>query len=227
MIFIQSKSEEKIQIDDKTRIDATGTFISPDEAAITLVEIEPEASAGFIDVTSTNYLDWSYSAAGEKVATIRVTTDGSPVTKEISLTVLSVTDDRLFSTDKDIVSHEADIYRFLRPGRASFLDFHRIAQKMILDSLDQKGIYDNQGNRLVAADLFDLEEVKAWSKYLSLSLIFTSVQSEIDDVYASKSQAYADMAIKQSTRAALRLDLNNDSVQDSHADLISTRLVRR
>jgi hypothetical protein len=227
MIFIQVKSEEKVQVDDKTRIDATGTFISPDEAAITLVEIEPEASAGFIDVTSTSYLDWSYATDGVKVATIRVTTDGAATTKTVSITVLSVVDDRLFSTDKDIVSHEADIFRFLRPGRASFLDFHRVAQKMILDGLDQRGVTDNQDNKLTALDLFDLEEVKEWSKYLALSLIFTSIQSEVDDVYAIKSKSYSDMGARQSTRAFLRLDLDNDGVQDTTNNMVSGILARR
>jgi len=39
MIFIRANTEEKVQVDDKTRIDAEQTFLSPDEAAITLVEI--------------------------------------------------------------------------------------------------------------------------------------------------------------------------------------------
>ena len=227
MIFIQSKSEEKVQVDDKTRIDANGTFISPDEAAITLVEIEPEASAGFIDVTSIKYLDWSYATDGAKIATIRVTTDDSPVTKQVSLTALSVANDKLFSNDKDITSHEVDIYRFLRPGRASFLDFHRVAQKMILDDLDQRGLTDNSGNKLVAADIFDLEEIGEWSKYLALYLIFTSVQSEVDDVYSAKAKGYMDMALKNSSRATIRLDTNQDGAVDSRPDLHTTRLVRR
>jgi hypothetical protein len=227
MIFIQSQLEEKVQVDDKTRIDATKTFISPDEAAITLFEIEPEASAGFVDVTSTKYLDWAYSSAGEKTATVRVTTDGSPITKEITISVVSAADDKLFSTDKDIISHEVDIYRFLRPGRSTFLDFHRIAQKMILDDLDQRGLTDNQGNRLVKADIYDIEEVKEWSKYLALALIFKSVQSDVDDVYSIKSKGYMDMADRQKTRATLRLDLNADGNVDTRPDFMSSRMVRR
>jgi hypothetical protein len=227
MIFIQSQLEEKVQVDDKTRIDATKTFISPDEAAITLFEIEPEASAGFVDVTSDKYLDWSYSTAGDKTATIRVTTDGSPVTKEVTISVLSASDDKLFSNDKDIISHEVDIYRFLRPGRSTFLDFHRIAQKMILDDLDQRGLTDNQGNRLVKADIYDIEEVKEWSKYLALALIFKSVQSDVDDVYSIKSKGYMDMADRQKTRATLRLDLNADGNVDTRPDFMSSRMVRR
>lgn len=227
MVFIQAKNEEKAQVDDKTRIDVTQTFISPDEAAITLVEIEPEASAGFIDVTSSSYLDWSYGTDGVKVVTVRVTTDGSPTSKALSLTVVSVADDKLFSNDKDIISHEVDIYRFLRPGRSSFLDFHRVAQKMILDDLDQRGLTDHQGNKLTASDIFDLEEVNEWSKYLTLYLIFTSVQSEVDDVYSLKAISYMDMAKKQSTRATIRLDTNQDGIQDASPNLVSGIMARR
>lgn len=226
-IFIQTTSEDKVQVDDKTRIDATKTFISPDEAAITLVEIEPEASAGYVTVTSTKYLDWAYATAGTKTATVRVTTDGSPTTKTVSIVVVSASDDKLFSDDKDIVSHEVDIYRFLRPGRSSFLDFHRVAQKMILDDLDQRGLTDSTGNKLTAADIFDLEEVSEWSKYLTLSLIFKSVQGEVDDIYGIKSKSYMDMADRQRTRATLRLDTNQDGTIDSRPDLMSGRLVRR
>lgn len=227
MIFIQAKAEEKVQVDDMTRIDATRTFLSPDEAAITLVEIEPEASAGYVAVTSDKYLDWAYATAGEKTATVRVTTDGAPTTKEITLTVVSEADDRLFSNDKDIISHEADIYRFLREGRASFLDFHRVAQKMILDDLDQRGLVDSNGNKLTALDIFDLEEVKEWSRYLALSLIFKSVQGEVDDVYSIKAQSYMNMADKQRTRTTVRLDTNQDGSVDSRPDFFSGRLVRR
>lgn len=227
MIFIQPKSEDTVQVGDKTRIDIDETFISPDEAEITLMEIEPEASAGFYNVTSSKVLDWAYQIDGVKTATVRVTTDGSPTTKTITINVVSEANDLLFSNDKDIVSHEVDIFRYLRPGRSSFLDFHRVAQKMILDDLDQRGLTDNQGNKLTAADIYDLEEVSEWSKYLTLNLIFTSVQSELDDVFATKAENYMNMADRQRQRATIRLDLNQDGSVDSRPDLMSGRLVRR
>ena len=226
MIFIPIETEKVVQVDDKTRIDATAIYITPDEAAITLVEIEPEDSSGFITVTD-NKLDWSYATEGEKVVSVRVTTDSTPVTKTALITVLSAEDDKLFSNDKQIISHEVDIYRFLRPGKATFLDFHRLAQKKILDDLDQRGLTDSSGNKLTKSDIFDVEEVSEWSKYIALSLIFKSVQSEIDDVYAEKSKEARVEAEKQATRASIRLDLNDDGTVDSTPDLWSGRLVRR
>lgn len=227
MIFPTLKVESLVQVNDKTRLDGVKSFITTDEAAITLVEIEPESSNGFIDVTSDKFLDWSYSTAGDKTATIRITTDGAPISVIATFTVVSVNDDALFSNDQDIVSHEVDIYRFLRAGRQSFLDFHRIAQGMILDELDQRGLTDTSGNRLTKLDIYDVQEVKEWSRYLSLYLIFKSVQGEIDDVYDQKSKTYWDMAQRQSTRATIRLDLNQDGTVDSKPDLVTGRLVRR
>jgi hypothetical protein len=227
MIFIQCKLEDLIQVGDKTRLDASDSFKSPDEAAIALIEIEPEASAGFIDVTSTKYLDWQYESDGEKVVTVRVTTDGLPQDKTFIITSISEADDRLFSNDKDISKLEVDVFRFLRPGRASFLDMHRESQTIIIDDLNQRGITDREGNRLTKDDLFDVKEVREWSKYQTLSLIYKSVQSEVDDVYASKALMYEEMAKTQQTRAYIRLDFNQDGTVDNKLNLITGDLTRR
>ena len=227
MIFIQVKNEGTIQVGDKTRIDCEATFLSPDEAAITAFTITPESGGDAIDVLSNKRLDWAYLTEGEKTITVSVTTDGVATTKEITVNVLTEAEDRLFSSDQDLTSHEADIYRLLRPGRASFLDFHRLSQKIIMDDLDQRGLTDLQGNRLTKDDLFDIEEVREWSKYQTLANIFKSVQSEIDDVYAEKSKMFQDMADRQKTRATIRLDVDQDGVEDQRPNLVSGIMVRR
>lgn len=227
MIFIQGSLEKTVQVGDKTRLDFVQTFLSPNESDITAITVTPEVGEGAIDVTESKYLDWAYATEGEKTVSISVTTDDVPTVKELTLTVVTEEEDRLFSNDKDIVSQEVDIARFLRPGRSSFLDFHRVAQKMILDDLDQKGITDFQGNKLTKHDIFDTEEIREWSRYLALSLIYKSVQSEVDDVYAEKSLMYENMATRNSKRATIRLDLNQDETVDSSPDLWTGRLVRR
>ena len=227
MIFPIIQVEYKVQVDDMTRIDATRTFITPDEAAITLVEIQPEAGEGFIDVTDEKYLDWSYDSEGTKVATVRVTTDGSPVTKAVNIVVVTTANDALFSNDSDIVTHEPEIYRFLRPGRASFLDFHRKAQERIIDSLRQRNIKNADGTAIAAANINNVEDVKQWSKYLTLSMIFESVQNAVEDLFAVKARDYMNMASKASERATIELDHNGDDVTDYNPDLKVSRLVRR
>jgi hypothetical protein len=227
MIFIQIKTEEKVQVDDMTRIDATSSFISPDESEITLVEIEPELGSGFIDVTSSKYLDWAYESTGEKSVSVRITTDGMPITKTHNLSVVSVSDDRLFSNDSDIISHENDLFRFLREGRVSFLDVHRVAQGLILDYLDQTNVTNIDGSRVEKDDIYEIKEVKEWSKFLTLSLIFESVANEVEDIFSVKARKYRNMAKEVSARASVKIGDSANARPDQNLDLRSARIVRR
>lgn len=227
MIFPVVSTESKVQIDDMTRIDATRSFISADEAAITLVEIEPEASSGYIDVTSSKYLDWAYATAGDKVVSVRITTDGSPTTKTATVTVVTAAADLLFTSDQDIITHEPEVFRFLRPGRASFLDFHRKAQEKILDSLRQRNITNYDGTKITAGNIHDQDDVKQWSKYLTISMIYESVQNEVEDIFAIKARDYMSLAKRASERATLELDKDEDGTADSNLDLKVIRMVRR
>lgn len=229
MIFPNLQLEGTVQTDDKTRLDGTTTFITQDEATITLVEIEPEASAGFIAVTSDKFLDWQYTTDGTKTVTIRVTTDGSPVTASKTLEVLTPANDKLFSSDAELVEHEGDILGYLRPGRASFLDKHRAAQDRILGWLDEHRIHDTSGDRLTKADVVDTAEVNDWSKFLTLQIIFESISNAVDDIFSEKARKYGLLVEQARNRAVLRLDRNNDGTIDDgeHQDNFSYRLVRR
>jgi len=227
MIFGQLKTESIVQVGDKTRLDGTKSFISPDEAAITLIRVEPEAAAGFITVTSTKLLDWVYTTNGDKVVTLEITTDGAPQTFTKTIVCLNETEDRLFSKDEDILPIEDDIYRFLKAGRSSFLDKHRISQDIIVDSLNQRGYVGPLNRLLTKDDLFNIKEVKEWSKYLTLYLIYSSVQAESGDVYQTKADNYKKLADSQSQRAGLKLDTDQDGNLDENIDMQSARLVRR
>ena len=228
MIFPVLELEETVQKDDKTRLDATKTFISPDEAAITLIEIEPEASAGFIDVTSSKYLDWQYSTDGDKAVSVRVTTDGAPVSSSLTLPVINSADDKLFSSDAELLPYEPDLLKYVRDGRNSFLDVHRTAQGRIITWLDEHRIWDTDGNRLTKANITDLEEVNDWSKFMALRLIFEGLSNSTEDIFHIKSLRYRELENKSRNRGALRLDLNNDGNTDQiKSDLRSFGLFRR
>lgn len=233
MIFGNIKTEDILQVNDKTRIDVSGTF-SVAGTVIDSVEVEPEAAAGFIDVTSNNYLDWAYLTDGEKTITLRVTDSlmaQSTFTKTI--TVLSEADDRLFSTDADLVACEDDILNYVRKGRFSFLDKHRVAQGRILDQLDMKRIYLNDGSRITAENIQNLDEVKTWSKYLTLQIIFEGLVNETDDVFTQKAEQYRNMAEETGNRAALTIqqdkdgDGNIETEENNRLDLYSSRIMRR
>lgn len=229
MIFPHLVLESTVQTNDKTRLDGTKSFVSADEAAITLLEIEPEASAGYVDVTSLKYLDWQYSTAGSKTVTIRITTDGSPVTATGTVLVVTPSTDALFSSDAELVEHEGDILNYVRPGRNSFLDKHRAAQDRILGWLDEHRIWDNDDNRLTKAAVVNVSEVNDWSKFLTLQIIFEGLSNAVDDVFKEKSKTYERLAESARNRATFRLDFDGDGTQEANEvlDVRSTRLLRR
>jgi hypothetical protein len=213
-IFPVLETEDIVQEIDKTRLNAVKSFVSKGVTAITLVEIEPEAGYGFIDVTGTSYkdwyLDWSYSGPSRsETISLRVTAGTtSTITKTIQ--VLTAADDYLFSVDQDIMALEPDILKWCPEGKNSYLNIHREAQKKIIDWLDESGVTDTEGNKLTKEAVVDVSEVRSWSRYLTLSLIFRSIYNAVDDVFSDKSKYYETLAKKASDRAILRLDLDGD-----------------
>ena len=231
-IFPNLRSEGTVQVNDRTRLDATGSFGDKSEAAITLVEIEPEASAGYIDVTGTSskdwYLDYEYATDGAKTVSVRVTTDGAPTTQSFTLTVKSVADDKLFSEDSDLLPHEPDIMKWVPKGRNSYLNIHRRAQERIMAFLDEKGYTDTDGNRLVLADIVDIQEVTEWSKFLTLRLIFEGISNAVDDIFMDKAKKYKSMEVEARNRAILRVDVDGSgTIDDSErVRITSSRMYR-
>ncbi len=152
------------QVDDKLRISGVKSFAAKDEAAISEIEIEPETSEGLISVFSSNtknwFLDWEYATEGMKTISIRVTTDGAPITVTKTISILSVADDKLFSIDDDLFVFETEILTFVPAGRNTFIYEHRAAQIQILEDLYRIGITDIFGDKLTKDSVVDVEEVK-------------------------------------------------------------------
>jgi hypothetical protein len=234
-IFCNLQIENVVQVNDKTRLDASKSFISKGEAAISLVEIEAESGAGFVVVSGTGltakdwYLDYEYATAGAKVVSCRITTNGSPSTKTFALTVLSVADDYLFSTDADLTALEHDILNYVPQGRNTFKNIHRKAQKLIMAWLDENGHTGVNGVKLTPQALVDKEEVAYWSAALCMQLIFSSISNDPNDVFFQKSKQYESMAITHRSRLLLRLDVDGDGVvSDGEGKNMSTLdMVRR
>lgn len=203
------ETESKVQVSDKTRLDATKTYIVG--ATISLVEIEPEALAGFNTVTTNKYLDWGYSTSGSKTVTLRVTDSLSNVTTTTAtIEVLTAAEDKLFSTDQDLKLHESDILKYIPPGRSSYLNLHRQAQTIILETLDRRGFTDINGNKYTVDSVTDLTEVKEWSRYETLRLIFDSLWNNENDLYYAKARHYEKLASQAKERQILRLDQDGD-----------------
>ncbi len=220
--------EAIVQVGDKTRIDATKSFVATGQA-ITKVEIKPEGS-DYLDVTATKYLDWVFDTeADAQDVTVRVTTASGDQSLTKQIQIITAEDDMLWSTDADIRGHEPMIMNYLKEGRASFLDQHRLAQTEILRWLDQQGYVDIFTNRYTKAAFVDHEEVADWSKFTCLRLIYSGISNAVDDIFDKKAKEYKGQEVKARDRAVLRIDMDGDGEIDKseRADIKSCVIVRR
>jgi len=232
-IFPNIEVESIVQIGDKIRINADKSFVSKDEAAITLVEIQPEGTEAFIDVTGASfrdyYLDWSYAGASRTATvSVRITTDSVPTTLTQDISLLTDADDALFSVDSDIVPFESDVLKYVDVGRNSFLNKHRAVQGLIVDMLNDQGIVLSDGTRVTKSAILDIEEVNTWSKYWVLGLIFDDLQNSDGDKFQEKANKYFGRANKARDKSFIRLDLNSSGTIDTTEliDLQTLDLVR-
>lgn len=221
MIFPLLETEPIVQIGDKTRISASKTFTS-DEPAITLVQIEPEVGAGFINVSGSPVLaknwvlDWAYATSGTKAITLRVTTNGAPTVFSKTISVVTVAADNLWSNDADLIIHEPDIMKWVKSGRASFLDYHRMAQTRILEWLDNLKLWNQDGYAFTKEDITQavaVEDLKRISTYWVLELIFAGISNKTDDVFFQKQKTYGALRKDlQGERSRIRADFNQDGI---------------
>lgn len=214
-IFGVLESDPIVQIGDKVRLKAERSFVSKDEAAITLIEIEPEAASGFVDVTGNDstdwYLDWAYAGISRTVTvSLRIATDGPPITSTIDVSILTAAEDMLFSSDANLLRYETEIMELLPDGYSSFNFTHRKAQTMILDWLTEEG-YRADGNAKITKELIlDNDEVRKWSEGLALKIIYNDNSNSVDDKYREKSIDYNLVAVDARTRSTFYFDKNAD-----------------
>ena len=237
MIFPKLNLETVLQVEDKTRLNASRSFVS--DGSVTDVLIEPEAGAGFISVFNSDqekwYLDWAYQTDGVKTVTVRVETD-TPSSRDItySITVLSKLDDSLFSGDSDLVGYEPDILNYLPRGKNSYLYAHRKAQEVIIAYLDEQRIWNEDGSRITKDQIAAItndeirDQFKQWSTFQTLLIIFNSIQVSNEDIFEDKKRHYEMLRDSARKRSALRLDRDKDDVIDSSAyDIRTIRMLRR
>ena len=236
-LFPNLTLETVLQVEDKTRLNASLSFASGEN--ITDVLIKPELSDSFISVYNSDnekwFLDWAFITDGSKVVTIRVETD-TPSSRELTydLAILSKEDDSLFSSDSDLIPHEPDILNYLPRGKNSYLYAHRKAQDIIISYLDEQRIWNEDGSRItkeqmsVITDNDIREQFKQWSTYETLLIVFNSIQVSDNDVFEEKKLYYTNLKNGSRSRSALRLDLNKDEVIDKLAyDIRTVRMIRR
>ena len=204
MIFINCKNEEIIQVNDKTRIDVSDSFVSG--TAITDIEIQPSADDDFISVFNSDqdlwYLDWAYSSSGEKVISVRATDGTSTITSTFSITCVSEADDNLYSNDSQIFAIELELKRYLPQGKNSYKYLHRESQSRILNYLDRKRIWNSDGDAYTKDQLNITGELQKWSLYETIYMIYTDLFLTVGDKFAEKVNQYK----------GLKLDTSYDSI---------------
>lgn len=214
MVFINVDLEKVVQVDDKTRIDCTKTFVAKGSPDIQTLTITPSALSSPIDVTGSSsrdwFLDWSYDSDGTQTITVQANDGVTTYTKIVSLPVVTAVDDRLFSSDDQLLEEEPEITKWIVEGRNSFLDVHRRAKELILSYFDTQGYRNLDGSKITDAEIIDISEVSEWSKYLALHLIFKGRSNTTDDIFSTKSKLYEGRMIEKRDRVFLAYDWNKD-----------------
>ena len=239
MIFHKVMLEPVVQIEDMTRIDAGASFVSSDEGVITLIRISPDNGVNWYDVTAVSgsmtkwFLDWAFATSGIKTIKVEITTTLTAATeKDFTIEVKTKAEDCLFSDDMDLIKFEPEILCYLRKGRCSFLDIHRSAQRMILDYLNLQievndCNYEKVPRKLTCNDLFSKDEVKTWSIYQTLTLIFEGLSNQVDDIFQRKADDYRKLKDAAKARAEITVDYNQDGTPDKIEKTRTSRLTRR
>ena len=154
---------------------------------------------------------WEYAI---RAVTCRMNDGTLDQDKTFYLKLYSEYGDRLFCSDSDLQRHENDILQWVEAGRNSHKNVIRRAQKIIMEWIAGQGYLNVYGDPITKWDLIDLDEVRQWSTYLSLSLLFQSLSNSADDVFDRKSLYYKNKYSEARMRF-IKLDLDKDGVADT------------
>lgn len=247
-VFIVVVNDSVVQVGDKTRFDLSKSFCAKPlvtSAFIKKIEVKPEPTSAWIEIHDSTvpaeklaikdwYFDWIYldkTGATSDVQTFSVRfTDINDVIYSASreLTLLTETQDALFSSDEDLIAHEPDILKWIPDGRSSWKYVHRRCQNRILSYLFEKGYKNTDGSPFTKSQIIQKYDVKEWSIFMALKIIFGSVINSKDDVFLQKAKFYENLEGK-ANKTDIRVDLNSDGIQ-AVTETISTHgptLVRR
>ena len=230
MIFINCIKEPLVQVNDKTRIDVSTSFVSGD--GITDIAIEVDGSGPisvFNEDQSKWYLDWAFDSDGTKSIEVTATDGINNVVQTFEIEVISEGDDNLYSTDAQIFAIESELKRYIPDGKNSFKNIHREAQARILNFLDRKRIWNENGEPFNKTQVNLFDELSRWSLYETLFIIYTDLFISVGDKFAEKVNQYKELRNYERERAAVRIDRDGNGFDPSKdiQELKSFRLIKR
>lgn len=229
-IFGIIKADEKVFTGDKIRIDASESFIAPDLTLATIShEISVDAGVTWYNITAKKYVDWIFTTSGTKTITLRInTTLPSSQTFTKDITVLNLATQGLFSSDFDLYAYEPDLDKYRPKNWSSWNVVHLRAQEWIVDFLDEKGIFAEDGSKYTASDIMDKQQAKQLSTFKALQFIFEGNSNVGGDLFSIKAAKYEQLANTKASRSQLSLDFNKDTVSTvTEKTNLHTILVRR
>lgn len=193
-------------------------------------QFDAAAVGSIITITHTTY-DWN-TAALEGLGTgftFSVFTQGQQEDSESTYTkVYSIDGDYLFSDDSDLMQFEPDIRKWVQDGRNSFINVHRQAQKHILEWLDRQGYTNSDNEKYTKFDFLDVSEVKEWSRFIVLRMIFEGIKNSQDDLFKQKTQIYSDKEMAARDRMVLRIRKSSTDTTTSNINVNhSVSLIRQ
>ena len=214
MIFPELKHDSVVQLADMFRLDASKTFVTPDEGEITNIQIsfdQIDYINIFVELEPEKwFLDYAFDSVGEKDIYLKVTTESGDSEKQFTLNVITEEEDALFSKDERLFSLENEFQYNIPKGRNSYKYAHREAQKQIVRYLDGEGVRKEDGSRFEKEDLVGNEYISEWSTYLTMILVLEDNRILSDDVYKEKRKHYNTLLIDAKKNAPIRLDFNQD-----------------
>lgn len=209
--------------------DAASVVATAVAAAIDANDNFAAAAVGAVVTITHVSSDWNTAPTNGNLTgfTFSTTTPGETQDTESSyVKVYSVLGDKLFCSDADLAQFEPDIRRWVAPGRNSFLNVHRQAQKHILEWLDRQGYQTILQVKFKKNDLIDIEEFKEWARFCALRIIYEGIKNANDDVWSQKKAANESREVAARARAILRIDTDDsgDLYPDEGLDPFSMRI---
>lgn len=140
----------------------------------------------------------------------------------------------VFSDDQDLKGIYPSVVNYLDTNETTFILRHENSRDRVVETIRKIGRKSAAGSgkyeSYEAWDLLHIEEVRLWATYLTLSNIFSGLQSKDDDMFKQKAKEYAEDAERYRADAFLTLD-TNDNGKDEQAkeagEISSRSLVRR
>jgi hypothetical protein len=176
------------------------------------------------------FLDWAFDSSGTKTIEIEATDGINTINQVFDIEVISESDDNLFSNDSQIFAIESELKRYIPEGRNSFKNIHREAQSRILNFLDRKRIWNDNGEPYTKLQINLFDELSKWSLYETLFIIYTDLFISVGDKFAEKVNQYKELRNYERERAAIRIDKDGNGTFEPDKEiqeLKSFRMIKR